>query len=417
MRKNLHLSSIAFAFILLFSFLGQSQNKRLIYAITDIQKLGANWNYLRKLNLQTKSYSDVLLNGANANQIAYDATTRNQIENFNTAARYNYPLQPAFSSGVAALAYDQKTNRLYYTPMYIDQLRYIDLKTMKVYYFTDQQLTGVANKTSDPGNIVTRMTIGSDGNIYAMTSDATHLIRFSTSKDLNFEDLGALVDDQSNKGISIHNSCSSYGGDMVADNEGNLFIIAASRNVFKVNIDTRVATHIAVISGLPATFSINGAAVDDNNKIIVSSAADSSFSYFMVDPESWAATPYKISGDIWRSSDLASSYLLNTKKSTFNALDAIENPTDLSSHKIHIYPNPVTENQFNIQFSQLSAGNYTIQVTDVMGRQVAQKYVNINADEQVVEFKLQPNTAKGVYLIKVSNQANKSEFSKKFLIQ
>lgn len=417
MRKNIQSCSVVVVFILLFTIGAHSQNNRAIYAITDIQKLGSNWNYLRKLNLQTMSYSDVLLNGINATQIAYDATTGKQIENFNTVAKYNYPLQPAFSSGVAALAYDKKSNRLYYTPMYIDQLRYIDLKTMKVYYYTDQQLTGIASKASDQGNIVTRMTIANDGNIYAMTSDAVHLLRFSTGKDLDLEDLGALVDDPSNKGISIHNSCSSYGGDMIADNEGNLYIIAASRNVFKVNIDTKVATHIAVISGLPATFSTNGAAVDDNNKIIVSSAADSSFSYYSVDPNSWVATQYKISGDVWRSSDLASSNLLNSKKTSFAALDAVEQSTDLTDNKIQVFPNPVTENQFTLQFSQLAPGNYTIQITDVMGRQVVQQQVNLSGDEQSENVKLQPNTAKGIYLIKITDRANKSVFSKKLVVQ
>jgi hypothetical protein len=417
MRKILRSYSLAIGFFLLLTTLAESQSNRVIYAITDIQKQGSNWNYLRKLSLQTKSYGDVLLNGANSNQIAYNATTKQQIENFTTAAKYNYPVQPAFSSGVAAVAYDKKNNRLYYTPMFIDQLRYIDMKTMKVYYVTDQQLTGITVKSSDQGNVVTRMTIANDGNIYAMTNDGTHLIRFNTGKELMIEDLGTVVDDPSNKGISIHNSCSSYGGDMIADGDGNLYIITARNNVFKLNVDTKVATHIAVISGLPPTFSTNGAAVDDNNKIIVSSAADSSSSYFIVDPQTWSATAYKISGDVWRSSDLASSNLLNAKKTSPNPLGAIENPEDLSSNKIQVYPNPVTENQFTLQFSQLASGNYTIQITDVMGRLVVQRFVNINAEEQTENIKLNSNTAKGIYLIKVSDQGNKSVFSKKLIVQ
>ncbi len=415
MRKSLHFFLLLSGSILL-TTLVDSQSNRVIYAITDIQKQGSNWSYLRELNLQTRSYSDVLLNGTNTNQVAYDATTKRQIENFNTAARYNYPVQPAFTSGVAAIAYDKKNSRLYYTPMFIDQLRYIDLKTMKVYYVTDQAFTGMPVKSSDQGNVVTRMTIANDGNIYAMTNDATHLIRFASGKDLNIEDLGTIVDDPSNKGISIHNSCSSYGGDMIADDEGNLYIITARNNVFKLNVDTKVATHVAVISGLPATFSSNGAAVDDNNKIIVSSAADTN-SYYIVDPQNWSATAYKISGDVWRSSDLASNNLLNTKKTALNTLGAIENPADLISNKIQVYPNPVTDNQFTLQFSQLVAGNYTIQITDVMGRQIIQRIVNINADEQTENIKLIPNTAKGIYLIKLTDQGNKSVFSKKIVVQ
>ena len=40
-----------------------------------------------------------------------------------------------FATNSAACAYDKKHERLYYTPMGIAELRYIDLKTGKIYYF------------------------------------------------------------------------------------------------------------------------------------------------------------------------------------------------------------------------------------------------------------------------------------------
>ncbi|MFI5132778.1 MAG: T9SS type A sorting domain-containing protein [Chitinophagales bacterium] len=416
MRKNLRSAFLLTGITLLLTTLAQSQVDRFAYAVTDIQKEGANWSFLRKLNFQTGEYSPVLLNGNDANQQAYDAATKKQIESFSTVQKYGYSTQPAFSSGVAAIAFDKRNNRLYYTPMFIDQLRYVDLKTMQVYYVTDQPLTGMPNKSSDQGNIVTRMTIAGDGNIYTMTNDATHLIRFSTGKNLTIEDLGTLVDDPSNKGLSIHNSCSSFGGDMVADNDGNLYVISARNQVFKVNIETRVATHLATISGLPANFTANGAAVNDNNKIIVSSAVDGS--YFVVDPKTWSATAFKITGDSWRSSDLANSNLLNTKKtSTVTQIETIPVAVETGNNKIQVYPNPVTNNQFTIQFSQLEAGNYTIQVTDVMGRQVLQRVVNIGGEEQSENIKLNSSSAKGIYLLKVTDQNSKSVFTKKVVVQ
>lgn len=416
MRKNILFSLFTFGSIVLLTSEVRSQANRVIYAITDINKEGSNWNYLRKINLQTKSYSEILLNGANTNQVAYDAVTKKQIEASHLAARENFSLQPAFSSGVAALALDKKSNRLYYTPMYIDQLRYIDLKTMKVYYLTQQDFTGVPIKPTDQGNVVSRMTISNDENIYALTNDATHLMRFSMGKDFFVEDLGALVDDPLNKNVSIHNSCTSFGGDMIADDEGSLYLITGRNNVFKLDKDTKVATHIAVITGLPATFTTNGAAVDDDNKIIISSAADSAASYFLVDPKTWTATAYKISGDSWRSSDLASSNLLRTKKAALSTLDVMENRDDFNN-KIQVFPNPVTDNQFTLQFSQLTAGKYNIQITDVMGRQIVQRVVNINADEQTENIKLHRNTAKGIYLIKLTDQENTSVFAKKIVVQ
>jgi hypothetical protein len=127
---------------------------------------------------------------------------------------------------VAAMAYDRKNNRIWYTPMFIDQLRYVDLKTMKVFYVTDNALTGMAAKSSDQSNIVTRMVIADDGNGYALTNDGNKLIRFNTKKAI-ITDLGPLTDDPKNNGVSIHNYCSSFGGDMIADDDGNLIIVSA----------------------------------------------------------------------------------------------------------------------------------------------------------------------------------------------
>ncbi len=55
---------------------------------------------------------------------------------------------------------------------------------------------------------------------------------------------------------------------MIADDEGNLFLFSNRTNVFKINIETKVATHLGAVSGLPATYTINGAAVDHNNQIL-----------------------------------------------------------------------------------------------------------------------------------------------------
>ncbi|MEI9956835.1 MAG: hypothetical protein WDM90_11150 [Ferruginibacter sp.] len=62
-------------------------------------------------------------------------------------------------------------------------------------------------------------------------------------------DLGNLVDAEDNKsGISIHNKCTSWGGDMIADAYGKLYVISAARQVFKVDIDTRIASYIGFIT-------------------------------------------------------------------------------------------------------------------------------------------------------------------------
>jgi hypothetical protein len=418
MRTSLRLSSLLLGTILL-TTLAQSQSDRFAYAITDVQQEGANWSFLRKLNLQNGQFSDVLLNGTDAKQVAYDAATKKQLLSFASETNRGYNLQPAFSSGVAAMAYDRRNNRIWYTPMFIDQLRYIDLKTMNVYYITSQDLTGMAQKSPDQGNIVTRMAIGDDGNGYAMTNDGAHLIRFTTGKKPVITDLGTLADDPASKGFSIHSSCSSFGGDMIADNDGNLIVFSARNHVFKVNIETKVATHLATISGVPATYTTNGAAVTDNNQVIISSAVDGN-SLYSVDTKSWTATVYQSAG--WRSSDLANSNILITKTpvKTTTAPEIAARPVPaigMEANKIQLYPNPVTNNQFAIQFSKLAAGEYNIQVTDVMGRQVIQRIVNVGSEDQTETIRLNAASAKGFYLVKIINKDNKAVFSSKLIVQ
>jgi hypothetical protein len=419
MRKNLPFALVCAATILLTN-IAQSQSDRFAYAITDVEQNGANWSFLRKLNLQTGENSKVLLNGNDASLQTFDAVTKKQLTAQLKDAKYGNMVNAAFGTGVAAMAYDKKNNRIYYTPMFVDQLRYIDIKTMKVFFVTDQSLTGVAQKSPDQGNVVTRMVIAADGNGYAMTNDATHFIQFTTGKNLRIADLGTLVDDPANKGNSIHSSCSSYGGDMIADDDGNLYVLSARNHVFKINIESKIATHLGAVSGLPNSYTINGAAVNDNNQLIVSSAVEAN-SYFVVDTKKWAAVPFKTMGTVWRSSDLANSNLLvtNTKSATNSTPELTKRtiPVTAETNRIQIYPNPVVNSKFTIQFDQLEDGKYTIQVTDVMGRYVAQQSININGDNQVQNINLNPSNTKGIYLVKVIDANNIAVFSKKLMVQ
>ena len=405
---------LPFFLVSIFStYLASSQADQFAYAITDVNKDGANWSFLRKIDLKTGVFSEVILNGNDATGLAYDDATKKQLPEPLKDARFGNTINAAFGTGVAALALDKRNNRLYYTPMFVDQLRYIDLKSMKVYFVTSFEFTGIKTKATDQSNIVTRMAIGDDGNGYALTNDGNHLLRFTTGKKINVTDLGALVDDPVNKTVSVHNSCNSFGGDMIADDDGNLFLFSNRTNVFKVNIETKVATHLGAVSGLPATYTINGSAVDNNNQILVSSAVDNS-SIYTVDIKTLAATPVKATGG-WRTADLATSNLLATRKPFPFAriLKAIEETED---GRIQLFPNPVTNNQFTVQFN-LPEGNYTVQIKDVLGRQVSRTKTNIKGQGQTESFQLSPLSGRGVYLVNIIDQSNKTVFTRKILVQ
>jgi hypothetical protein len=412
MRKNLRYATlVSGAFLLVCSVIAQD---RFAYAITDVQPNTAGWTSLRKLNLQTGVYSDVLFSGVNPSQIAFDATTKKQIEAV-ADARFGTSLQIPFASGVAAIAYDSRNNRLYYTPMFIDQLRYVDLKTMKVYYVTDESFTSLGNMHNDEGKIVTRMVIAPDGNGYAITNDASTLIRFSTGKKLEIEQLGGLVDDPANTGISIHNRCSSWGGDVIADDAGNLYLFSARNSVFKINIETKVATWLGMIQGLPQGYTVNGAVVTDDGKLLTGSQAYAG-GWYVLDPKTWTATEYKAASGVFLTSDLANSNILVTKKAAeFPVLPS--RPVAAISDQIQVYPNPVSNNQFTILFSKLDAGNYTVELTDVTGKQVMIQKVNVTGYEQTQNFTINQNTAKGIYMVKVTDFSNQSLYNQKLVIQ
>ena len=264
-----------------------AQADRFAYAVTDIDNKGAQWNVIRKLDLQTGEYSPVILNGVAEGLVAFDAVSKKQLQ-VDDKNRMN--LSKPFYSGVAAMAFDKRHNRLYFTPMFIDQLRYIDLRTMKLYYVNDQPFTGLGDWKQDQGKIVTRMVIAPDGNGYAITNDGTSFVKFTTGKKPKITKLGSLVDDPSNKGVSISNGISSYGGDMIACDDGSFYLVTARNNVFTINPETKVAKYLGAIQNLPKNFTVNGMVVNDEGALLVSSAVDAS-GWFVVDPVSLEAKP------------------------------------------------------------------------------------------------------------------------------
>lgn len=384
---------------------------RFAYAITDVVKDGANWSSLRKLDLQTGAFGDIMLNGFDASNKAHDAVSKKQITESLQDKQPGSPANVAFGTGVAAIAYDRKSQRLFYTPMLMDQLRYVDLKTMKVYFVNDANLTGASAKAADQSNIITRMAIASDGNGYALTNDANSLIRFTTGKKITVTNLGIITDDAANTHASIHNSCSSFGGDMIADDDGNLYVFSARNYVFKINIETKVATLLGVLNGIPATFTANGVAVAEDNSVWITSAIDNSGVY-SVDMKTLKAT--KITEGAWKSADLANSNLLATHRSAIPTL--IASTDEIPNKQVQIYPNPVVGKQFAVRLN-LPEGNYTLSMTDMMGRQsLAQSVINIKG-AQTENIQLPASTQNGMYLVRVLDGNGKSIYSKKILVQ
>lgn len=319
-------------------------------------------------------------------------------------------------SMVAAAAYSRATSKFFFIPMRVTELRWADLSNGTPIYYS--YTTPVLSKLNmdDAANHFTRMCVGADGNGYALTNDGNHLIQFSTGKQLKIIDLGNLIDAASNKDLSIHNQCTSWGGDMVAASDGTLFIVTQRSYVFQFSPKERVVTLLGQIKNLPQNFTTNGAAVDENGDLIIA-CSNGNQAYYKVEMLTLNAKPsftHIPSG--LNASDLASQYLLRLP--AINTGTYVErNPFVLHHQKISMYPNPVTDNRMQLFFDDVEKGEYTIQLMDISGKVLMNKVINISGAGQISALELNKFISKGVYLVKVVNHELKTVFSDKLMLQ
>ncbi len=337
-----------------------------------------------------------------------------------------------FATSSAAMAYDKKHERLYYTPMSISQLRYIDLKskTPKIYFFEDEPFGTVGGPWDTP-NQITRMVIASDGNGYGLTNDGNHLIRFTTGKKPVITDLGPITDDRANGKFSIH-SPGGFGGDMIADASGNLYLVTANRNVFKIGIESKVAIYKGTITGLPKGFTTNGTMVEEGTKIIIASS-ESTAGYFRFDLNTMQAEKVSAQGEVFNASDLANGILAFEKKKKEKKDETVKEEikpeaTEIATRKdpiseikgskgIVVYPNPVSNGMLKLSFADQPAGKYQVQLMDMSGKLISAQEVNISNKVQVEEFILPALIGKGNYLLRIANENNKISVINKIMVQ
>jgi hypothetical protein len=287
------------------------------------------------------------------------------------------------------------------------------------------------------------MVIGADGKGYALTNSANHLIQFETDKKPEVKDLGALTDAPENGQYTVH-STSNYGGDIIADAFGDLYLIGANARVFKIDMKTLTATYKGRISGLPAGFSTNGAAVEEDGKgsVVVCSSTNTS-GYYRFDLTSLKAEKLSASENVYNASDLANGNLAFNKKTKKEEQPVVEEPTTkdepvktdadqpatttnttatpqnqtaqrgtarevATEGTISVYPNPVTTGVTKVSFKNYPSGRYLVQVMDISGKLLSTQPVKITNSLQVEEIKLPQYIAKGSYVIKILNEENRA---------
>jgi hypothetical protein len=383
------------------------------YAITSSEKGNFNWTDVKQIDFATGNVTRSVFDAKQTNFTVFSARTGKEIKTFvqnGVTTNVNTPV----ASLAAACAFDKRHNRLYYAPLFMNQLRYIDLdeKEPKMYYFDNETFTPVFDLNNE-ANHITRMVIAADGDGYALSNDANHLLRFTTGRKAVISDLGALKDDEKNGEKSIHSKASSWGGDMIADAAGNLYVISAFRQVYKVNIQSKVATWLTEIKGLPTTFTTNGAVVDSEGFLIVSSA-NTAEGYYKVDMSTWTGTRIDIKGTVFNASDLANGNLAFP-----NDIPSIPliNRAFIRNEKFALYPNPVISNQVYVSFNVKEAGRYTIQLLDLTGKVISQKIAVIDNGVQVVPVSVKAGLAKGAYMMQVLSNSKNPVFTDKLMVE
>jgi hypothetical protein len=375
------------------------------FAITGESKGTYVWTAVREIDLSTGNIIRTLYSTTNAAKVQY-----NYINADNKIIQPQQPTIPT-ANGVAATAYDEKHNRLYFSQMWGNELSYFDLNSNETSVVINYDKKYSTGPRVDESNVITRMAFGADGNGYALTNDGNQLIQFTTDSKPVITNLGSLIDSKKNNGISVHNQCTSWGGDLIADVYGNLYLITYRNHIFKINIATRIAEYIGAIKNLATNFTTNGAAVDVNGDVFVSSATQIE-NYYKVNLSTLEAKPIdKTDATVYNASDLANANLAYQNTKANPVLADIK-----SNNAISIYPNPTVNKTFAVQFSKLPIGNYSVELTDANGKRVITKTVAVSG-LQNEKINLPKGAANGLYFIKVTNSNGISVYYDKVVVQ
>lgn len=380
--------------------------KNTAFAVTASSKGNFNWNVIREIDL---SSGEVI-------RTVYDPAVKRNI-NYKFASgveKANLYTHSATGAGVAAAAYDPFHNRLYFTNMRANDLMYFDFSANELNVVINDDPAFNTGDKNDEANIITRMAFASDGIGYAITNDGKSLIRFTTDQKPSVTNLGELIDGKKNGKMSIHSQCSSWGGDMVGDAYGNMYLVTYRNHMFKINPKTRIADYLGQIKGLSAEFTSNGMVVNNDGDLVVTSATLSD-DYYKINISTLEAAVIKKKEDkVYNCSDLANSNLLYQPKGETNKFLTAEVK---GNEAISIYPNPVVNKTFKVQFDKVPPGRYNLVLNDASGRNVLTRALTISLRGQIENVSLPRASGGGMYLIKLTGNNKNIFYTDKIAVQ
>jgi DNA-binding beta-propeller fold protein YncE len=215
--------------------------------------------------------------------------------------------------------------------------------------------------------------------------------------------------------MTIHSICANSGGDLAADDAGHLYLITGSNKVFKVDIATRTTSYLATVSGLPQKFMTSGVAVTEDGKQLLVTSTVSTDAFYLIDPETWNASPSQSTHEIYESADLANSNVLFAKSSSNSSL-FITKSAEIPN-RIRIFPNPVMDDEVSIQFNDLQPGHYTIQLANLLGSSIVKQNATITGNTQTEIMHIPGSIAQGFYYIRILDEKNNVVGTQKLVVE
>jgi hypothetical protein len=377
-------------FLLLLGVNAQAQQD--IYAITGKETQSINFNDFRTIDAINGTSGDKIFTTDSSAKV-FSQTRRGAV----AEDRNSYSNSQAVT--LAALAYDSSNNSLVYMPMFSSNIYVLNPQTKEITLVENN----VARVTScDINSHITRMATGYNGNIYAVNNAGTQFLEISKKNgQYVVNDLGIIKDDTSNGRNSFTAMETGFGGDMIADAENNFYIFAASGNVFKVLTKDLKAKFVGKIAGIPDNYSVNGAAVNSQGKVVVASAKGAALYEVDLLTLQGKHIPGEQGLHIY---DLASKYFVNDKASAVNTLSNLD-----------IYPTKVDEHFINVHVNNNIKGNVKLNIFDMSGKNVMTENLSIkeSSSDQKVYLK---GLISGAYIVNIVDESGKVILNKKILV-
>ena len=146
--------------------------------------------------------------------------------------------------------------------------------------------------------------------------------------------------------------------------------------------------------------------VDAQGELVVCSA-NAMDGLYTVNLKDFTAKKIESSEPAFTASDLANGKFLNEKaKSNTISVTGIDD----KYLSIGLYPNP-TLGDFNLSFDGNEKGAYVITITDLLGKIILTKKIEVENTLQVEKIQLPQGIAKGIYIVSAVNTTTKKSYN------